>query len=120
MGFVDTIFTEIYPIGTIVELDEELLTEDVKALFTTDELGLFVSVQGRKLTIPETQMMIDYVGTLWPFGLQAEVEPIYFNSVMVKRVISEGPTNAYEEKFTFEVLRKQLAQDEKYSCTYVQ
>lgn len=119
MGFVDTIFTEIYPIGTIVELDEELLTEDVKALFTTDELGLFVSVQGRKLTIPETQMMIDYVGTLWPFGLQAEVEPIYFNSVMVKRVISEGPTNAYEEKFTFEVLRKQLAQDEKYSCTYV-
>ena len=32
MGFVDTIFTEIYPIGTIVELDEELLTEDVKAL----------------------------------------------------------------------------------------
>ena len=35
-------------------------------------------------------MMIDYVGTLWPFGLQAEVEPIYFNSVMVKRVISEG------------------------------
>lgn len=47
MGFVDTIFTEIYPIGTIVELDEELLTEDVKALFTTDELGLFVSVQGR-------------------------------------------------------------------------
>lgn len=46
MGFVDTIFTEIYPIGTIVELDEELLTEDVKALFTTDELGLFVSVQG--------------------------------------------------------------------------
>lgn len=55
MGFVDTIFTEIYPIGTIVELDEELLTEDVKVLFTTDELGLFVSVQGRKLTIPETQ-----------------------------------------------------------------
>ena len=54
-----------------------------------------------------------------PIGLQAEVEPIYFNSVMVKRVISEGPTNAYEEKFTFEVLRKQLVQDEKYSCTYV-
>ena len=57
--------------------------------------------------------------TMVPIGLQAEVEPIYFNSVMVKRVISEGPTNAYEEKFTFEVLRKQLVQDEKYSCTYV-
>ncbi|WP_279257363.1 DUF4176 domain-containing protein [Enterococcus faecalis] len=119
MRFIDTIFTEIYPIGTIVELDEELLTEDVRTLFTTDELGLFVSVQGRKLTIPETQMMIDYVGTVWPFGLQAEVDPIYFNSVMVKRVISQGPTNEYEEKFVFEVLRKQLLDEKKYSCTYL-
>lgn len=119
MGLIDVIFTEIYPIGTIVELDEELLTDEVKGLFTIGELGLFVSIQGRKLTIPETQMFIDYVGSLWPFGLQAEVDPIYFNTLMIKKVISEGPTNRYEEKYAYEVLRKRLVQEAKYSCTYL-
>lgn len=44
MGFVDIIFIEIYLIGIIVELDEELLIEDVKVFFIIDELGLFVFV----------------------------------------------------------------------------
>ena len=64
-------------------------------------------------------MFIDYVGSLWPFGLQAEVAPIYFNTMMIKKVIAEGPTNRYEEKYAYEVLRKRLVQEAKYSCTYL-
>lgn len=107
MGLIDAVFSEVYPIGTVIELDETLLTKDVQAMFSTSELGLSVIIHGRRLPIEDTTSCIDYVTSLWPFGMQAAVEPIYVNNLMIKRVLSTGMTNEYEDRYVFEVLRRQ-------------
>ena len=107
MGLIDAVFSEIYPTGTVVELNEDLLSDELKQMFGDSDLGLSVLIHGRRLPFENSTACIDYVTSLWPFGMMPETEPIHVTNLMIKRVISSGLTNEYEEKFAFEVLRKQ-------------
>ncbi|MGM0112104.1 DUF4176 domain-containing protein [Enterococcus sp. DIV0187] len=107
MGLIDAVFSEIYPTGSVIELNEELLSDELKQMFGDSEVGLSVLIHGRRLPFEDSTACIDYIASLWPFGMMPETEPIYITNLMIKRVISSGLTNEYEEKFVFEVLRKQ-------------
>lgn len=118
MGLIDAVFSEIYPTGTVIELNEELLSDELKQMFTDSELGLSVLIHGRRLPFEDSTACIDYVASLWPFGMMPGTEPIYVTNLMIKRVISSGMTNEYEEQFVFEVLRKQWIEEGNRSYLY--
>lgn len=118
MGLIDAVFSEIYPIGSVIELNEELLSDELKQMFSDSSLGLSVVIHGRRLPFEESTACIDYVTSLWPFGITQATEPIYVTNLMIKRVISSGMTNEYEEQFAFEVLRKQWIEAGNRSYLY--
>ena len=118
MGLIDLLFSKIYPIGTVVELDETLLSDEIQQMFSSSELGLLVSIHGRRLLSEQEQEYIDYIGTIWPFGILEDVEPLFFNNFLIKRVVSEGMTNEREENFAETVLRKQLLERGALSSFY--
>lgn len=118
MGLIDAVFSEIYPTGSVIELEEELLSDELKQMFSDSDLGLSVLIHGRRLPFEDSTACIDYVASLWPFGMTPGTEPIYVTNLMIKRVIASGLTNEYEEQFAFEVLRKQWIEAGNRSYLY--
>ena len=118
IALIDLLFSKIYPVGSVVELDESLLSEDVRGMFSNSEIGLLVTIHGRRLINEEEKTYVDYVGTIWPFGILEDVEPLFFNNFLLKRVVSEGMSNEVEEKYAETVLRKQLLDQGAQSSFY--
>lgn len=118
IGLIDLLFTDVYPIGTVAELDEALLPTYIQEMYGNSEEGFLVSIHGRRVLTKKEDEYIDYVATVWPFGLLDGVELIYLNNVMIKRVVSLGMVNDTEKTFVEEVLRKQLLMKEAYSYLY--
>lgn len=118
IGLIDLLFTDVYPIGTVAELDEALLPPYIQEMYGSSEEGFLVSIHGRRVLTKEEDEYIDYIATIWPFGLLDDVELIYLNNVMIKRVVSLGMVNDTEKTFVEEVLRKQLLMKDVYSYLY--
>lgn len=108
IGLIDLLFSEVYPIGTVVELDETLLPQEVQELYSQAEDVFLVTIHGRRVVTEQENEFIDYIASIWPFGILDEVEPIYLNPLLIKRVVSMGLTNDTEKQFVSEVLRRQL------------
>ncbi len=109
LGLVDTLYSPVYPIGTVVELDTAFFSKKVQQRFR-ESPGFLVSIHGRRLEHAQENAFIDYMGSLWPFGLMKGVEPLYFNIIMIKRVIASGLTNELETDFVQQVYRNQFAE----------
>lgn len=118
IGLIDLLFTDVYPIGTVAELDEALLPPYIQEMYGSSEEGFLVSIHGRRVLTKQEDEYIDYIATIWPFGLLDDVELIYLNNVMIKRVVSLGMVNDTEKTFVEEVLRKQLLMKDVYSYLY--
>lgn len=118
IGLIDLLFTDVYPIGTVAELDETLLPPYIQEMYGSSEEGFLVSIHGRRVLTKQEDEYIDYIATIWPFGLLDDVELIYLNNVMIKRVVSLGMVNDTEKTFVEEVLRKQLLMKDVYSYLY--
>jgi hypothetical protein len=60
----DRAFFPILPIGTTVSLDQELLSEEIRAQFEGHRQELLVTLTGRKIPVSHHDMngVIDYVG----------------------------------------------------------
>lgn len=118
MALIDAVFGEIYPIGTVVELDEALLPKETEQFMTNPDDGLLVVLYARKIPLEDDQQLVDYVGTLWPFGMMPDVEPLFINNLMIKRVVALGLTNDYEAQFTWNGLRMSQIQAQRYSYVF--
>lgn len=118
MGLIDLLFSEVYPIGTVVELDKTLVPQEIQEMYSQAEEGFLVTIHGRRIVTEKENEYIDYLASIWPFGIMDEVDPIYLNPIMIKRVVSMGLTNDTEKIFVIEVLRKQLLSKRIYSYLY--
>ncbi|WP_430597904.1 DUF4176 domain-containing protein [Enterococcus sp. AZ177] len=121
MGKIDVAFAPIYPVGTTVELDESMLTEELAELFKKEELGAVVTLSGRKIPLMSgfEQYIVDYLGHLWPYGEIPGNDPILISNMMIKRVIAESLTNEYEEAFAFDGLRTTQVTKQQVSTAYM-
>lgn len=120
MGLIDLIFSEIYPVGSVVELDSNKLSAEVKAYFKRSESGPLVTIHARRVPSDDRQNYIDYIGTVWPFGMLPDVEPILLNNLLIKRVVSAGLTNDEEKKYVLQVLKKEILLDGCLSTMYAE
>ncbi|MGM0165623.1 hypothetical protein IGI39_000565 [Enterococcus sp. AZ135] len=118
VGLIDLLFSDVYPIGTVAELDKTLLPPNIQEMYGDSEEGFLVSIHGHRVLTKQKDEYIDYVATIWPFGLLDDVELIYLNNVMIKRVVSLGMVNDTEKTFVREVLRRQLLMKEAFSYLY--
>jgi len=121
LGKVDVTFAPIYPVGSVVELDESMLPDSVSGMFSNSELGARVTITGRKIPLISEfdQYIVDYYGRLWPFGEFPGNEPILISNMMIKRPIQEGFTDDWERKFSFDVLRATQVANQQISTAFM-
>lgn len=120
MGLIDLIFSEVYPVGSVVELDESELSDEVKKYFKGNStIGPLVTIHARRVQNDDKKSYIDYVGTVWPFGMLPDVEPIYLNNLLIKRVVAAGLSNQEEKDYVLRVLKKGNLLEGRLSTMYV-
>ena len=121
LGLIDSVYSEILPIGSVVELDLEVLPEPLQKMFKDSKIGAWISITGRKIPIREEygNYVMGYVGYMWPFGQTTENHIFYLSNLMIQRVISKGLTMELEEEYAFEILRKSQLANERISVAFI-
>lgn len=107
LAVVDALYSKIYPLGTIVEIDKELLTRDAKEEFPDIDY-YYMSIIGQRISI-DNNTYIDYLASFYPNGVRGNgvEKPIPLNNHLVKRVIGEGPETPLTKNYA-NYLRKEI------------
>ncbi|WP_265488893.1 DUF4176 domain-containing protein [Lactobacillus sp. PV034] len=116
---IDTIFSPILPNGSVIEIDGEKISKEVKEIFETDEpgLGFYLQVISRRATVENSNAYADYLTTIWPIGIQPLFQPIPISNYVIKSVINEGYKNTFEEKYT-NALRLESIINQRHSILF--
>ncbi|MBN7274912.1 DUF4176 domain-containing protein [Ligilactobacillus pobuzihii] len=120
MGLIDLIFSEVYPVGSVVELDQEKLPGEVREMFKGGKSDLLVTIHARRVPSKDGHNYIDYIGTVWPFGMMRDVTPLLLNNMLIKRVVAAGLTNDEEKEYVNETLKKDIVMDGLLSIAYLE
>jgi hypothetical protein len=118
LNLIDICFMEVYPMGSVVELDLEWAGENVKQLYSETE-ALVTIVARRAKVVEEFDYFIDYVAYLWPFGLGGHTAPLYLSNHVIKRSVFTGMTNETEEQFVEVALRSDMIYGNQKSMSYL-
>ncbi|MBO0428809.1 DUF4176 domain-containing protein [Vagococcus fluvialis] len=115
----DRAFFPILPIGTTVSLDQELLSEEIRAQFEGHRQELLVTLTGRKIPVSHHDMngVIDYVGVIYPMGTFPETPVVVLTNVMIKQVKHQGLVTEMEKEMA-ENLKEQQLIESRLSVTY--
>jgi len=112
-------FGEIYPLGSIVELDEQLFTKEFKKAsgIKEGERSILAVIIGRFVPVNESsdQHLIEYVAIPYPSG---EGATMFLNRVLIKGVIYSGFSDEKEEAYTQE-LREGLVLSSRKSIAFL-
>ena len=118
-SYVDLCLSRIYPLGSVVELDRELLPKDLVESFESEQMDFFVVISGRRVDLDNGHYM-DYIGHGYPFGLRFDTSPLFLSNLLIKRVVSEGYSDTADEHYCQEALRKDYLDAGLISSVYAE
>ncbi|MDR1018943.1 MAG: hypothetical protein LBM02_09610 [Lachnospiraceae bacterium] len=120
LGIIDMVYSEIYPLYTLVELDETMFSENLQKLFLGKKQALVV-LTARKIALQGSydKYVMDYFGRLWPYGELPDVAPILISNMMIKRVVSMGPSGESEKNFTRTNLKEVQIENHQISSAFM-
>ncbi|VDY71357.1 Uncharacterized protein conserved in bacteria [Streptococcus sanguinis] len=120
LAILDVYFGKIYPLGSVVEIDLDLLNSELKEMFS-EEPGALVMLTGRKAPLAEgfDPYVIDYFGRVWPFGEVAAFPPVFVSNMMIKNVVHLGYENEWEERISEEVIRQTYIKNHQLSTAFM-
>jgi hypothetical protein len=100
-------------------LDQELLSEEIRAQFEGHRQELLVTLTGRKIPVSHHDMngVIDYVGVIYPMGTFPETPVVVLTNVMIKQVKHQGLVTEMEKEMA-ENLKEQQLIESRLSVTY--
>lgn len=98
---IDLVFSNVLPIGSVIEVDGEKTTPELREIFESQEdgIGFYLQIIARKVAIENSDNYVDYLATIWPIGMQPLVQPIFISNYLIKSVIAKGYTNEFEKKY---------------------
>ena len=112
-------FGEIYPLGSVVELDEMLFTKEfMKASGVKEgERSILAVITGRFVPVNEENdnYVIEYVATPYPAG---DGITMFLNKVLIKGVIHSGYSDESEVEFV-QKFREEIVLMEKKSIAFL-
>lgn len=118
LGVVDMVYAPLYPTGTVVELDKDLLPLKVMKIFEQGMFKPYLLITGRKIELKNPSYVIDYVGRIWPFGETPHQDPVIVSNVMISRVVYPGFKDEAEQTIAKTVHQGQLV-NRQYSMAFM-
>ncbi len=119
LGLIDLVYSDILPLGSVVELDTKRFPEQLQEAFSHTP-GAKVIITGRKLPVAESigNYVVDYQAQLWPLGDFPPVSSMTISNMMIKNVIARGYQDSYEETFSKQLKGNQL-QEKRLSTAFM-
>ena len=118
LSLIDISYLEIPPIGSVVELDLDMMSEQVRRMYQDSEA--LVSISGRKVMLGDgLKYFVDYVGRVWPFGEGPLTPPIFLSNAHIKRIVFTGMVDEGEEEFVQKALRRHTIDLKRKSIAYL-
>jgi hypothetical protein len=120
MNLIDLCFSKILPIGSVIQLDLDMMPEDFRESFGGSRESMF-TISGRKIPIQGElgSYYIDYIARLFPLGESELAQPFLISNMMIKNVISEGFSNELEMQFVDNVLRQDVINEKGRGLSYL-
>jgi len=115
-SLIDICFETVHPIGSVVEIDLEMMNNDFRKMYTdTEPLAV---ITGRKVALND-DYFADYFARPWPFGEGSPIQPMFLSNVLIKRVVFTGMIDETEEEFVNTVLRTDVINSKRKSAIYI-
>ena len=110
LELIDKIYTEILPLGSVIQINREKLPKDALEDFI-EEMPIYVLITGQRVSI-ENKFYLDYTGYFWPKGLIPNQETLVISDDMIASVLFRGlEKNDIQEQHVLNLRRQLLAKD---------
>ena len=111
LAYTDLLLSPILPLGTLVELDRELLPEELVSEMEKAKVPFMAMIMGRRLlSEPDDREYIDYLASIYPYGLRLDVDPLFIPSYLISRVIQEGYSDTLDQTYVDQQYRRDYFQ----------
>ncbi len=120
MGLIDSVYSPVHPLGTILKLKREMLPDKWQEM-VSDQEEVLVMITGRKQDLPGVyaNYLFDYITVIWPLGSLPEVEPIGVSNMMIENVVFPGYTNELEKEMEEKVLKASQLANKQVSSAFM-
>ncbi|MCL1989499.1 MAG: DUF4176 domain-containing protein [Defluviitaleaceae bacterium] len=120
LNLIDLCFSKILPIGSVIQLDVDMMPEAFRKSFGGSRESMF-TISGRKVSVQGKfgACYVDYVARLFPMGESELAQPFLISNLMVKQVIHEGFSNELEVAFAENVLRQDVIHRKGRSLSFL-
>ena len=119
LSCTDLLLAPILPLGSLVELDRELLPEELVSEMEKAKVPFMAMIMGRRLlSEPDDREYIDYLVSIYPYGMRLDVEPLFIPSYLISHVIQEGYSDTLDQSYVVQQYRKDYFRHRVFSMTH--
>ena len=119
LSCTDLLLAPILPLGSLVELDRELLPEGRVSEMEKAKVPFMAMIMGRRLlSEPDDREYIDYLASIYPYGLRLDVEPLFIPSYLISQVIQEGYSDTLDRTYVDQQYRRDYFRHRVFSMTH--
>ncbi|RSI11405.1 hypothetical protein D8869_11190 [Streptococcus sanguinis] len=119
LSCTDLLLAPILPLGSLVELDRKLLPEELVSEMEKAKVPFMAMIMGRRLlSEPDDREYIDYLVSIYPYGMRLDVEPLFIPSYLISHVIQEGYSDTLDQSYVDRQYRKDYFRHRVFSMTH--
>ena len=119
LSCTDLLLAPILPLGSLVELDRKLLPEELVSEMEKAKVPFMAMIMGRRLlSEPDDREYIDYLVSIYPYGLRLDVEPLFIPSYLISHVIQEGYSDTLDQSYVDQQYRRDYFRHRVFSMTH--
>lgn len=119
LSYTDLLLAPILPLGSLVELDRELLPEELVSEMDKAKVPLIAMIMGRRLlSEPDDREYIDYLASIYPYGMRPDIEPLFIPSYLISQVIQEGYSDTLDQSYVEQQYRRDYFRHRIFSMTH--
>ena len=119
LAYTDLLLAPIFPLGSVVELDRDLLPDGLVSAMEDAKVPFMATIMGRRIIPePDDKEYIDYMVSIYPYGMRLDVEPLFIPSYLISRVVQEGYSDVLDQNYVDKQYRRDYFQHNIFSITY--
>lgn len=119
LSCTDLLLAPILPLGSLVELDRKLLPEELVSEMEKAKVPLMAMITGRRLiSEPDDREYIDYLASIYPYGMRPDIEPLFIPSYLISQVIQEGYSDNLDQSYVDQQYRRDYFRQRIFSMTH--
>ena len=119
LAYTDLLLAPVLPLGSVVELDRDLLPDGLVSAMEDAKVPFMATIMGRRIISgTDDKEYIDYLASIYPYGMRLDVEPLFIPSYLISRVVQDGYSDVLDQNYVDKQYRRDYFQHNIFSMIY--